>query len=1253
MSRLIGAIAVLLAVVPSCDHSIDTTRKAPRKATLGDDIYGLMCDRLGASVLAEDLAGASYHDICHFDAAGQYGSSVDTSVLPQVRGQAATTARQLSLAKMERMAAYRSELVKAFNAAFPDIDIPDPTTDRADDTVALHDALLRFSQDITPLYETNPFGGDDALIPMMTDAFGRLFGAMEDSPEAHAALQSIAGRQGYRPFNLGLGAIRTLLAYPSLRPFITAQLEVMGPDGSAASELQNVLDVVKNELLTSAPIIAPLSPFVDGPSPNRARTDLEVGAALLLAQDDAFVGLSGDPARFITRRDRRGFAIPSGNTPGVPGTVPAPFVDNDGDGFADIDKGAFVTDGSALITPFFIPGQDGAPPVDNNGLPQGSPYAYIDTSRTLLAALARDLVKLMDPTKFAPDGDAAPWLSEHETLMYALSGMRLLAGPRAEAQFDHASETVMDATPACDHCTKYTRFVGEQSPLAQLIHAAGQLLAHPDSDVMLLGLIELLENHRPVVARLVGAMLRIKAIADQHPDVELAYKVPVWDEMAQTVHGMAQHPGLIADLLAALADPAIIEQHDTSRHFGDTLAAFMQFRDKYTYDPNNINGPAYNLTDGGGFADPHNVVDRNAPLSGDNRSMFEQAAQMIYDGTGVRACNKDGARIYSGLPLVEFWPLIGSYNECELFTFENIGAVYLQSQLRDGHPKRAELVIKDGQLDALLNFASVVISKDAFLESAAGIDGMTLHPSPEALARLMFFGADSDTWGQLPDYDAANAGTNTARFVDNAIEPIGGLVCPPNANGVNTCTSSDDVLRMRDRGVIFAWERLGFTEYLKPQLHVWAELACDDAVTMCDVNDLTGESFFLDLVGTLWRHWPSADAGPYCQIGGDKTSPRYCSGAGINRYEPILVEALQGDLIPALHEFAIVAQTVSITYQRGPKAGQTIRGSEIIELITRLLFDQTYAANAGIVDLTGNAATTWVDGTPQAQVTPFAMFANALRAMDLTFDNSDEPDAAERKSKWKRARSNLTDVFLQVEGEQNASRFANPATPAAMLAGLSILRAQLNANCPAREAGGGCAWAQSELGAKMAGTLSRPVFATIQDLTERISQHESARRELEWFLSYALQAASEGDALSGMLASLTDLMQLLVADDHFAPIFNAVSVAANRADDKAGAGCADRTIQVFQALTGDTYDRFRVLDHILPALVTPMDGGTNLPPLEVIVNAIADIHREDAALDTPLDADDYQYVMKTLREFLTDETRGMRQLYYIVENRPR
>src|SRR5689334_22641158 len=127
VARALGLCAAV-TFAASCHEGIDTTRIAPPKATLGDDFYGVLCDRIGAGSLAEDITGASYHTVCHYSSTGKYEDKVDTSYLPPVMGPEQEKARALGIAKVEAMARRRSDLVKAFNAIFPDIEIDDDST---------------------------------------------------------------------------------------------------------------------------------------------------------------------------------------------------------------------------------------------------------------------------------------------------------------------------------------------------------------------------------------------------------------------------------------------------------------------------------------------------------------------------------------------------------------------------------------------------------------------------------------------------------------------------------------------------------------------------------------------------------------------------------------------------------------------------------------------------------------------------------------------------------------------------------------------------------------------------------------------------------------------------------------------------------------------------------------------------------------------------------------------------------------------
>lgn len=1313
--RAIGATTVVLAASSCTDF--DTKRVPPKAATLGDDMYGVFCDRVGASAFPEDLAGYSYQAICHYNAQGQYGDKVDSSALPPPGNAAQKAARQRSIAKLERMAQRRSDLVRALNATLPDKLVRDVTAADPAAQIRIPDAFFDFAQRLTPLYESNPFDAKaPPLLPSHTRAVGKLFDAFAATGTCAGdsracswdadcgkslcqhpvrdAFSHIWGRRGYRPFPVGLGVVRPALGYPDLRKLTLSTLALLGPGGAASAELQQVLTVVQQELGTATANVSALSPLSVDPAtlqPSRPRQDIEFARDLFLTENQAFEAVSGNPGMLIARRDSRGFVVPFGNAPGKPGTVPLPFSDLGNDGYADVDNfGRFIDDAGAplgLDLPFAIPGITQGP-VNAFWQPESSAgaYATIDTSRTLLAGLTRHLTPLLDPTVIAA-GDPNAWQSEHETLMYALSGAYVLFGERVDATYDYAAEG-QNGKPV-----SYRRFKAEDSPIPDLLHAAGQILADKDSDAILASLLDLVENHEPLVARLMGAALRIREIGKKHdelanqgqePKAELGYEVTLWDEMAAILHEITKHPGLLQGLVTALSSDTVVSQKGNADHMGYALSWFMQFRDEMSYNPHGktwdgapggINGPAINVTIGGGsIQDPQTPMDWAAPQQGKNRSLMERSLQLIHDSNGGPACNKAGAKVAARLGFLSLsWPLVGSYTECELFEFPNLARFYLNSMLPPDHPKRSFLNIKSSTLNGIMNaLGALGSSPDDMLQESSDITGLTLHPTPAALNRLVWYGASSANYAAMPDFDSLNQNKQVNDFVSGSIEPVSVAWCPKNGNGVPTCTDKSGTLRVRDPNTIFLWERFGFADYLAPMVQAFANVSCAPDLSSCDTGDFTGEKIFVALFELLHKHWPGPDHGPECQKG-SATIP--CSEAGLNRYQPLLSEAFLTDIIPALHEFARVAVKVSkVTVKRGPNKGDVWTGAEVLEKLTRILFNTDYAAQVGMVDRKGQSSTRWVDGTTQPQLTPYTLFADALHGIDLAFDNACDcskktgadkalcdkdvnacrADAEVRRGQWKRARSQLVDQFLAVDGEGTSAAFHNPATGPTLAATLRLLREQINANCPDRESGAPCTWAKKDLGDKLAGVMSRPLFAAIVDMQDKIRKDEGARRQLETFLQHALSASTDnGQALQGALASLADVLQTIADDRTLSPILLAAAGAAAPASDPNGPGAADLTIKVLKALTDDGVDRYHVMDHVLPNLVTPMDDGTNLSPIEIFMDVIADVNRIDASDSGPMAPDDYQGVMSTMNGFMLDKTRGLEQLYTIIQQRPK
>jgi hypothetical protein len=83
-------LAMAMAALPGafgCDD-FDTNREVWARGSAGEQVYGLMCDRVGAQGLHDDLSGASFRDVCHRPPGGKFADKVDVSQLPPLDPEA-------------------------------------------------------------------------------------------------------------------------------------------------------------------------------------------------------------------------------------------------------------------------------------------------------------------------------------------------------------------------------------------------------------------------------------------------------------------------------------------------------------------------------------------------------------------------------------------------------------------------------------------------------------------------------------------------------------------------------------------------------------------------------------------------------------------------------------------------------------------------------------------------------------------------------------------------------------------------------------------------------------------------------------------------------------------------------------------------------------------------------------------------------------------------------------------------------------
>ena len=352
--------AIVLGV--ACSQDLDATRSPPPRGTLGEELFGILCDRLGAQALREDMSGGSFNAVCHKDASGAYADTVDARLLPAASEGAVDTSGKIvsldqqlanrahAIHRVEALGRRRADLIEAFDATFPDVPVTVKDLENGDlqktcgapaDPMAakrkLGSELARMLGRFGALY-------DDGTIPLSTESLARLMAAFRNSPEAQGVAARFSSRQGYRPLELALGAARPLVAYPRLRDLSAETLRLVSADstpydpaaprdslgkrlpvnGAAYAKFSKMLETAHEELRTatansaSAPLAASSDSMIAREVLSRPRTNLELMEKILYAQ--ARTGrapFGGDgPPHYIVRRDSRGVAAL------LPGSVP-------------------------------------------------------------------------------------------------------------------------------------------------------------------------------------------------------------------------------------------------------------------------------------------------------------------------------------------------------------------------------------------------------------------------------------------------------------------------------------------------------------------------------------------------------------------------------------------------------------------------------------------------------------------------------------------------------------------------------------------------------------------------------------------------------------------------------------------------------------------------------------------------------------------------------------------------------------------
>ncbi|HSR98179.1 MAG TPA: hypothetical protein VLM79_14070, partial [Kofleriaceae bacterium] len=758
-------------------------------------------------------------------------------------------------------------------------------------------------------------------------------------------------------------------------------------------------------------------------------------------------------------------------------------------------------------------------------------------------------------------------------------GASALLGPRM------MTTRAFDAGPLA-----YRGYDVTRSPLLDVAYGYSQLLRDPNVRD-LLGLADtLLASHEPALARLVEAAITTARLGDAHPEAAILASAPLWDDLMPVVRQIVARPQLVRALLAALQLPE-------TKQLGKRFSDLMTYTDRFDIDPS-----TKAVT--GSFA---HKPDRTQPDSGFNRSVFQRFLHLIADSNHAVLCNKQGATV-----TVIGLPLFGPFDECDLVEIDNLATFYVRAMTfaKDGsgnvvcendhgdavgcgggggaRPRpAATMEFKDGLLAA-----GIALLGDGFLEGQATITGFRRHPTPEALDRVLFLAP-------------------TPAFLATVLDPI------EDRDG--------DVYRVQHAGTLPVLEKNGFFDQIRPIAQAFV--------------DNGAEQVFVDLLSVLHKHWPSP--GSTSTQSTDPAGANYAFGSNGVSWEPLISDALAGDLLPALVDTA--AELNAITVNGKPYA--TVVASAAGFVVNPL---------TGLTDRQGRTTTTTADGKPVTTLSPWQLLADAAagkqaRLAELSGQTAGDlgpvtRGAGAEGAAWPRAVTGITNLMFRASNPGSGWKLTNPRTRAVLRAAIALVRGRVDAH---DQRGDRATWVGQTLPASTRDVLTHPVLAGVSDLAVALTANPDARAALEALLHDAFDETTSPAVFAMLRTASADMIQLLADDADLVPIAHLAGRLL-----APGKPYLATQLELLQKLTAA--DDAAVLVRLAGQMFSGYDAADpGVPAIAAIANAVGEVDRRrpGADLHAAWTQDDFASVLGHVAAFLREEQRGLPRFIAIVKGR--
>lgn len=1195
------------AALGSCEAGLGEREAPPSPPrTLGEIAYAETCQRLAYSgELADynagrrptlDASGVGYRAMCRDGAAPPAGA-------PQL---------------MQEVAAQRQAIIGNVDTMVP---------------AALYDALDQALRATLPAL-------DGEAAAQAVQGTGAVLSAMAQDPLAVAAVTRLSLRSGYRLKVTEGGLARGVVGYPQLTANVSAALPVLWPSSDGLDDAPGAA----GRLVLFSGIARELAAATAVPKLTDPERSARLLGRLMLTENPELATLPSGQGYYAVLRDPRG--APQLNTPG--GVLPAPFVDKDGDGLADLDvSGRFVgASGAALpaISPFPLldskkpdnaAGRDAVGRALTTAGGTTALYRYQNLDDTVLAALLRESAALLAPDRDVP--------------LRLLRGAGHLLGPRVPAHRDYPGQPGLD----------YPGFDAAQSPLLDLAYGYLQLLTYStsssdgsgaDLQQLLRGTQLLLLNQESAVVRLLDALGKAydESRKPSYDAAALAPNSTLFDDLAPILVRLLRQPALVSDLIAALGDPAAADLGQLAAILAtDRSLIFMnQSQLDYTVpSPSPIVGSLGKLVNRNL---PDSDLDKDPANPQNNRSILQRVLHVLHDTNGVQLCNRQGAYVNLSILGINI-SIAGPAAPCALYKIDDVASYFLLS-IADQSVKNQDPYANflNTITDPGLKLKAQALDLLGGLGSLIGIPGFNPYPAPQQLGRMLFQNNNqrADFFKTTLDYGS----------------------CAPKREGT-LCSNQNTSLQAYHDGALFAFEavhpkdtsgnlkqNVNFYTAFRPIVNAFAryqECTARDGSGSC-VQKRNAVKILADLLSVLHRHWSTAQSVTF-----DVPYEPQQQHSGVVRYEPLLAAVLgQGDLWTATTQLAPLLSSTRLD------DGSNLPVAQAVTRLMRWLFDPEAPRLGGpLVFRDGRTAARRNDGKPTFQrtgdpvigdvlaaaaegvVTPYDLLADAYLKKNARF--AGDATALQRQAQWVAARSAAYDELLLARPVAGGFKFQNPRLRGLLLATLDHLRDRVLSH---GKAGDLAAWAQRGLYSDLQSALLGPVMAGAVDALGAVADVPAASRGLGQLLSYLLADPGAGtpDAVrfQSLLTLSADLLQLLQDDTDLVPLLHAVGLGADPQNGALDGGGA-------------------VLRRSLPLdpQNTLLAVGKNLfradasgrYPADYLGETVVELNRPAAGTaglrGTDLTAAEQQALLTTVGQFLADNQRGARRIVDIIRAR--